>query len=69
MPAVAAILLLTIALPGRQTQIFEQPMASLTACLELAEAWLNQSVDAPVLRHGARLTARCAVDLLPTIDH
>lgn len=69
MPTLVAILLLTITLPGHPTQIAEQPMATLDACLELAEAWLNQAGDTPVLRHGAKLSARCEVVIAPSIDH
>jgi hypothetical protein len=69
MPELAAVLLLTIVLPGGPLHFTEQRMPSLHDCLELAEAWLNQSGEAPLLRHGAKLSARCSVELPPSINN
>lgn len=69
MPPLAAVLILTLTLQSGQVLRTMQNMESLSACLELAEAWLSQSGNAPALRHGGRLTASCSIDVPNTIDH
>lgn len=68
MPVVTALLVLTLFVPGQPPQIKSQSM-SLAECLELAEAWLNQPSDAPALRHGAKLSAACQIEIKPSIEH
>lgn len=68
-PVAVAILTLSIAFTDHPSVRSTQPMESLKACLELAEAWLTQSGEAPSLRHGAKLTAGCTVTIEPSIDH